>query len=325
MLALSAGFADAQDQAPEEQQELVQDIPEPQRPALLERSVETEQALSRQLRLAEQQILQGQEEPFLALWNPAHQAKARGLVIIVPGAQTSADWPQAIAPLRQQLPEAGWSTLSISLPDSPIPPLPAAILPRQEIEFESAAPIDDAEIDEQNEIAEENASLEEATAGAEQAEEAALEAQNASEPLLVTDPAPRIFARLDAAIAFAQAQNAENLILLGHLEGAYWASQYLAKRQPPGLSQLLVVSPRLPAGQAPELDELIPSLKLATGDVFFNHERPEARLRLNTSKQLGHPDYTQVMLQAIPADPYAEQTQLVRRVRGWLERGAKAR
>ncbi len=39
------------------------------------------------------------------------------MVILVPGDGESPDWPQAIGPLRRKLPDAGWQTLSLALPD----------------------------------------------------------------------------------------------------------------------------------------------------------------------------------------------------------------
>jgi hypothetical protein len=38
-------------------------------------------------------------------------------VIIVPGAGETADWPNAVGPLRQKFPDVGWHSLSVSLPD----------------------------------------------------------------------------------------------------------------------------------------------------------------------------------------------------------------
>ena len=99
------------------------------RPPLPEASELVQQTLQVRLPETEQQSLQAGDETFLALWQPAHQAEAAGLVILLPGDGESADWPQAIGPLRRKLPEAGWHTLSLSLPDPQPAPLPAAVLP----------------------------------------------------------------------------------------------------------------------------------------------------------------------------------------------------
>ena len=87
------------------------------RPPLLERSQEDAQALERLVPKAEQQTLQAGADSFLALWKPANDSDPEGAVIIVPGAGETADWPNAVGPLRQKFPDIGWHSLSISLPD----------------------------------------------------------------------------------------------------------------------------------------------------------------------------------------------------------------
>lgn len=88
-----------------------------ERQPLLERSQEEAAALERKVPAQEQQQLQAGSDSFLALWKPANTAEPKGAVIIIPGAGETADWPQAIGPLRRKLPDAQWSSLSITLPD----------------------------------------------------------------------------------------------------------------------------------------------------------------------------------------------------------------
>ena len=52
----------------------------------------------------------------LALQRPSHKAQQHGAVLILPEMGQHADWPSVIRPLRSQLPESGWYTLSLSLP-----------------------------------------------------------------------------------------------------------------------------------------------------------------------------------------------------------------
>ncbi|WP_027850615.1 DUF3530 family protein [Marinospirillum insulare] len=56
------------------------------------------------------------EETFLALERAALSFKPKGQVLMLPGDRQHPNWPQGIAPLRQVLPEYGWTTLAISLP-----------------------------------------------------------------------------------------------------------------------------------------------------------------------------------------------------------------
>jgi len=53
---------------------------------------------------------------FLGLYTEASTANTRGAVILLHGAGIHPDWDQVIKPLRTQLPDQGWSTLSIQLP-----------------------------------------------------------------------------------------------------------------------------------------------------------------------------------------------------------------
>ncbi|WEL41118.1 DUF3530 family protein [Pseudomonas sp. CBSPBW29] len=106
--------------------------PAPEKPVvrqpLPERSQEEANALERQIPQQEQQQLQAGSDSFLALWKPANTGEPEGVVIIVPGNGESADWPQAIGPLRKKLPDAAWGTLSLSLPDLTLDTLPPRVI-----------------------------------------------------------------------------------------------------------------------------------------------------------------------------------------------------
>lgn len=295
------------------------------RPAPDSRSETAAVALQRQVPVHQQLRLDGGNDAFLGLWQPANQAQAKGLVIILPGEGETADWPRAIGPLRRQLPDAGWSTLSLTLPDAPN----AGIAPRRVAEaplpLESTAAEDAAQApetaefpvpatNEEMQASLEAESLELGDYAAEPVEEAVIDADQAhSEQML---------ARIDAALEYAYQQQPRTIVLLGHGTGAYWAAHYLREKQPHGVANLLLVAPRAPEDVVPGLDEVLPDLRLATGDFYYRNipaQRSAARERLQASKRQKHPSYVQVGLQALPGDAQAEQGQLVRRVRGWLE------
>ncbi|MET1077190.1 MAG: alpha/beta hydrolase family protein [Pseudomonas sp.] len=306
-----------------------------------ERSEAEAVALERQLPVGEQQQLKAATESFLALWQPANVGEPSGLVILLPGDGETADWPQAISPLRHKLPNAGWHSLSLSLPDPkepPPPPVPALavhVLPASaEAETAGATP--------------EGAEAGAASAPAPTAPEAATPAEGteaaattpadaaASEPeaSAVPTPAPlltpeeqnkvhaeRVLARIEAAIAFAEQQQAKRIVLLGHGSGAYWAARYLAERKPAQVKNLLMVGASLPVGFSPPLEELVPALQLPTGDFYYKdqaQDRNAALRRAQAGKRQKHPAYIQVAMKALPGNPAAEQEQLYRRIRGWL-------
>lgn len=283
-----------------------------ERAPLEERSEKEASGLERRLPPREQQQLEAGDEKFLALWQPANVGDPNGLVILVPGEGESADWPEAIAPLRRRLPDAGWSTLALTLPDpSGDPPPPRPLKPEEPTKAEPAVSPAKAE--------------EEGPANTEQA--------GSAEP--DTDPEPpalsrdalqktqttRIFSRIEAALAFARQQKPKSIILLGHGTGAYWATQFLSAQEPKDVRNLLLVAAELPIGYEPPLEDSLPGLKLATGDFYYRDQpadREAAQRRLLASKRQKHPAYIQIAMKALPADRSTEQEQLLRRIRGWL-------
>lgn len=59
------------------------------------------------------------DHKFLALYTENGVGETRGGAIIVHGIGAHPDWPEVIQPLRSQLPEHGWATLSIQMPILP--------------------------------------------------------------------------------------------------------------------------------------------------------------------------------------------------------------
>ncbi|MGE8155118.1 alpha/beta hydrolase family protein [Pseudomonas vancouverensis] len=299
---------EAADPAPATEEKPAEQKPVERQP-LPERSQEEAAALERNIPTQEQQQLQAGSDTFLALWKPANTAEPKGAVIIIPGAGETVDWPQAIGPLRRKLPDAEWSSLSITLPDlqsDAIAPRVAEPAPTPKTvesgtkDSTTAAPI-------------------EQVAGGEADVADKVVAESAEEQSKAD--AERIFARIDAAIAFAEQQSARNIVVLGHGTGAYWAARYLSEKQPSQVAKLLMVAAQTPSTATPELAELTPTLKLPTADIYYQDkplDRKAALERLQASKRLKTSLFTQVSLKALPGNTKAEQEQLYRRVRGWL-------
>ncbi|VVO13935.1 alpha/beta hydrolase family protein [Pseudomonas fluorescens] len=284
-----------------------------ERQPLLERSQEEATALERKIPAQEQQQLQAGSDTFLALWKPANTADPKGAVIIIPGAGETVDWPQAIGPLRRQLPDAEWSSLSITLPDvqsDAIAPRIVAVTPSPKApdagskDSTTATPIEQA-----------------AGGEAEVVDKAIAETSDEQAKAEADADAERIFARIDAAVAYAEQQSARSIVVLGHGTGAYWAARYLSERQPSQVEKFAMVAAQTPVAAKPGLAELTPTLKLPTADIFYKDkplDRNAALERLQASKRLKASAFSQVSLKALPGNSQAEQEQLVRRVRGWL-------
>ena len=108
--------------------------------------------------------------------------------------------------------------------------------------------------------------------------------------------------------------------MLGHGTGAYWAARYLSEKQTAQVEKFVMVDAQTPAKAKPQLAELTPTLKLPTADIFYMDkplDRNAALERMQASKRLKTSAFSQVALKALP-DNKAEQEQLFRRVRGWL-------
>ena len=279
-----------------------------ERQPLLERSQEEASALERKVPAQEQQQLQAGSDTFLALWKPANTAEPKGAVIIVPGVGETADWPQAVGPLRRKLPDAHWNTLSITLPDVQSD----TVAPRA-VEAPVAAKSADAGSKDST-----TAEPIEQAAGGEAEVADKVVAETAEEQSKID--AERIFARIDAAIGYAEQQGARSIVVLGHGTGAYWAARFLNEKQTAQVEKLLMIAAQMPPKAKPELAELTPLLKLPTADIFYMDkplDRNAALERLQASKRLKTSAFSQVALKALP-DNKAEQEQLFRRVRGWL-------
>ncbi|PHH41093.1 DUF3530 family protein [Pseudomonas jessenii] len=279
-----------------------------ERQPLLERSQEEAAALERKVPAQEQQQLQAGADTFLALWKPANTAEPKGAVIIVPSAGETADWPQVIGPLRSKLPDVEWSSLSITLPDLQSDVIaPRVIAP-------SAAPKAPESGSKDSTTAQ---PIEQAAGG--EAEVADQVVAETTEEQSKAD-AERIFARIDAAIAYAEQQSARRVVVLGHGTGAYWAARFLSERQSSQVEKLVMVDAQTPSKAKPQLAELTPTLKLPTADIFYMDkalDRNAALERMQASKRLKTSTFSQVALKALP-DKKAEQEQMFRRVRGWL-------
>jgi len=63
--------------------------------------------------------LKAGDREFFTIYTPAGGSKPRGGVILLHGIGAHPDWPDVISPLRQELPETGWATLSLQLPILP--------------------------------------------------------------------------------------------------------------------------------------------------------------------------------------------------------------
>lgn len=297
--------------------------PPPARQPVVERNRRDAAELARTL--PKQAIeLQGADERFLGLWLPANTPKAKGTVVLLPSEGETADGPRAPGPIREYLPDHGWNTLSITLPDPPIAePLAAQRRATDQQPAEAANAAESAPTEE---------TLSEADSDPQQAPDGAqaslpIEAAAAAEPPVTSEPAPadfetRVFARIQAAIDHAQTQQPAMIVLLGHGTGAHWAVRYLMDGSPEGIGALGMIDATTMTETDGPLSESLATLKLPVLDLYHraNHADAAAQARRDALARAGHQQLTQVRLNAVVATQHQRSTRLVRRVRGWLDR-----
>lgn len=307
------------------------------RSTILTRNILAAQAI--QLGLDAQQLitLSTPREHFSALFLAANQAKPHGLVILLPGEGESFDWPTAIGPLRNKLPDAGWHTLSLNLPSPPdaevnIPSVLADPVAEQII-IEPPVPTAPIETEEpvETDLPEENATEEEPEDQPEAAEEVITESVDtnlAAEPAApVIEVLPpltypeRVSSFIDAAFDYAKQMQAAEIIILGHHEGAYWALKYATQQPPATAPRVALIAPRANEQEYFSYEKLIGANTPVIADFYYKGDRvteAAAKQRLQASKRAGLEHYHQIGLPAV--HPSLEQEQLFRRVKGWLNK-----
>lgn len=309
------------------------------RPALPGRNVLAAQAI--QLSADAEQLidLTTPVEHFSALFLPANTAQPRGTVILLPGAEESFDEPITIGPLRRKLPDAGWHTLSLNLPDLPldsptytkvtagivaehIPVLPPEPLDEETPNLTEPDPDEEAlepEPEDEEEVNEDSAA---SAPPIEDEDEAS--APSAPDPIVIPAYPERVSNFIDAAIAYAQSLNSAEIILLGHHEGAHWALNYPHPAELPLRSVL--IAPRPSTLLATSLTSLIEAREQPIAD-FYHKSNPEAsaaaQQRSAASRRAGRTHYTQINLSSGTGVPTLEQEHLLRRVKGWLNKAVK--
>jgi hypothetical protein len=73
-------------------------------------------------------LLNTDSEEFFGLFLSERSGNPNGAVLILHDNQQHGHWPELVAPLREYLPDYGWASLTLELPDAPPPFIPARAL-----------------------------------------------------------------------------------------------------------------------------------------------------------------------------------------------------
>lgn len=252
--------------------------------------------------------LESGEQKQLALLQHAATSSPVGSILIFPDRSTSADWPAIVHPLRTQLTEYDWNTLSISLPG-----LPAEVVPQRTL----PAGQDTGQVQTQTEATTDSESGSAvAPAPAPDSDTASSEKNMSEYKKRVADLGQQAFSRL-ADI------KGDVKIILGVGEGATWAMYYFMQDKTQQDRFLVLLNPTPVMDEyAPNLLEMISDADTPILDLWFDGttiRQQQAELRKRTARRSGNQAYRQIRLNLRSNDPRREPLWLTRQLRGILK------
>ncbi|MEH6470087.1 MAG: DUF3530 family protein [Halopseudomonas sp.] len=197
--------------------------------------------------------LESNDESFLGLLKLANHPSPVGAVVLLHHDRTSADWPGSITTLRQGLPDQGWHTLSIALPDEPeyIPPRTQDVILAKFGNPSSSADTSSAP-----------------AAASEDSDK-------------LKDHFEQISARVEAGLVHLEALQPPIVLVLGEGSGAYWALRFSVDEQA-GRRLFPVLIDALPPATPtqPALDQLVTQLKQPVLDLYHGNGLKQQRVEV---------------------------------------------
>lgn len=309
--------------------------------------------LARQADPREVLKLVANQEEVLALYQPEHTLKAHGALIILHFEEGHPDWPMVVNPVRTQMPDFGWATLSVAIPSPGAQEVPERTLPATEVlagmpkgsgaDEEGEPSEEDGEAageDEASDAAAEDESQEPATPPDEEGDELGESAdseQGKSQDwpppkptfIPVEDKGPladRVDARIDAAISFLTDKGYEQLVFVGHGVGGIWIMDYLTDHPVPDEQAVVMIQPRMPHRDiGVDLPALLLEQKRPILDLYYDDNRFDksfATERANFARRSGNSHYRQTRLGGLglqSGQSEAKDRRVVQSLRGWLD------
>ena len=231
--------------------------------------------------------LESSDDRTIGLFYPQSQPEALGGIILFPSEGTHADWPDYARPLRLQLSDQGWNTLSLQLPTPPTLLPPKRTLPVLQLVKQSGSNGEEG-------------STEEVTKAAvpDVARPASSLPDTTTDTALIRPYPERIQGLANTAPNTLIQRGAERIVAIGVGSGAVWASQFVKDNQEAVNSLgLVIINPATPSVDgAPVLAELIPALMVPVVDIYQGEPSsttlfeapPKQRLRWARRNQLTH-------------------------------------
>ena len=265
-------------------------------------------------------------EPFLAYWQPDRSGIPKGALLILHAEGANPVWQNTTRPLHESLPDYGWATFAIALPNHDAKPIPKRSIP-----VKTAV----VKIDESDAAVEADQPSEES----ENDDQIAVSVPPETEAIDNTPPALDVIdGRLESALRFLHDQGQFNIVIMGSGVNAVIAQQFSTRITPkienanlqgqlekPIRAMVLVNSKNKLPTAAEEFVEWFSDAELPVLDVFFEHDprnQHYAKQRKRLAKQKNLQAYQQVALKEISSEHVWRENKLSRRIRSFLEKNA---
>lgn len=301
----------------------------------------------RQMQLLADQLPSGKpywlndgESEFLAIWQEDRSGDAQGALLILHAEGEHPSWPQTTQPLHDSLPEYGWATMAIQLPDPLSKPLPKRTLAAKSITQPSSRDIINES--EEDEGANDESSADKSTTSQTNLEQ---ETANNTPPAENNTPSTSTKAtenteeiaekRLTAAIKFLHDKGQFNIVLMGSGTSAIRGHQLMKEIVPVIDNAKLKKKIEKPIRGSILFNakNTLPTSSEAYQDWFFDPEIPvldiytatnlqnqlDAKVRKILSRKKKAIAYKQLKITELPYERTWKENRLSRRIRSFLD------
>jgi hypothetical protein len=238
--------------------------------------------------------LPGTNQDYYGLFLEESTGSPQGGVLILHDNQQHGHWPDIIAPLREYLPQHGWATLTIELPDEPA---------RQRIARSKPTDQPSLSISEEENVP--TAIPEEAIT------------------LVPVQYKQESQQRISAAMEYLRSKGQLNLVIIGYGIGAAWAIDYLAQQNKKGLALVTIDAMPNQDNDTQMLQQLAelqnPFLDLMQPKKSYVLKKGKARRAIMQRNQ--NKKYQQIITSNV-ASYRNNENSTNRRIRGWLKTNA---
>lgn len=290
---------------------------------------------------------------FIGLYEKDKTGNPYGAILIVHGEGQNADWPHTIGRIRQELPEHGWTSLSITLPEPAKPLVPSRPTPEpvtsesvtpenstseQEMSTDSASQEPIANNDENTKTTQEPETETETEAEAET--EMAYKPQEKLEIKSAEEIEALALERLKEAISFLNSEGQFNIVVAAHGTAALRTMYYIddastvskgtknnkPKVQRPVRAMVFLNARNTLLGLETSLTKLLDMQDFPILDIYFDEhylDNIEAQARKKIAKSHNMSAYFLVKLLEPTQSIFDDENRFTRRVRGFLDQHAR--